>query len=140
MGEKDAVGPDEIRGYQAFLQSGCTSCHLGTVLGGTHFEKMGRKKDYFAARGEIGEADHGRFNVTKDERDRHKFKIPTLRNLAVTQPYFHDGQTKTLADAIEKMAEYQLGKSLTTGQVKDIEKFLLALTGEYRGQRLAARD
>ena len=69
--------------------------------------------------------------------DRHKFKVPMLRNLAVTYPYFHDGQAKTLTDAIEKMAIYQHGKPLKTGQVKDIEKFLLTLTGEYNGKPLA---
>jgi cytochrome c peroxidase len=99
---------------------------------------MGRKKDYFADRGkEIKNDDQGRYNVTKEEEDRHKFKVPTLRNLAITYPYFHDGQAKTLTEAIEKMAIYQHGKPLKTGQVKDIEKFLLTLTGEYNGKPLA---
>ncbi|MEJ2703905.1 MAG: cytochrome c peroxidase [Sedimentisphaerales bacterium] len=136
MGDKTAVDAEEIRGYQTFLTAGCTSCHFGVTLGGTHFEKMGRKQDYFGDRGKIVEADEGRFNVTKKEPDRYKFKVPTLRNLAVSYPYFHDGQTKTLPDAIDKMAKYQLGAPLNAGQVKDIEKFLLALTGEYDGKPL----
>jgi cytochrome c peroxidase len=136
MGEKDAINADEIRGYQTFVRVGCTSCHLGVVLGGTHFEKMGRKKDYFAERSQMKDEDQGRYNVTKKEDDRHKFKIPMLRNVAITYPYFHDGQTKTLSDAIEKMGKYQLEKPLATGQVKDIEKFLLTLIGEYNGKLL----
>jgi cytochrome c peroxidase len=136
MGEEDAINAEEIRGYQTFIHTGCTSCHLGVTLGGTHFEKMGRKRDYFGDRGQITKDDQGRYNVTKKEKDHYKFKIPTLRNLAVTYPYFHDGQVKTIPDAIEKMAIYQNGKSLKAGQVKDIEMFLLALTGEYDGKSL----
>ncbi|MHC4464628.1 MAG: cytochrome c peroxidase [Planctomycetota bacterium] len=136
MGEEDAINADEIRGYRTFVDSGCTSCHLGVILGGTHFEKMGRKKDYFAERDQIKDDDQGRYNVTKKEEDRHKFKVPTLRNLAVTYPYFHDGRTKILNEAIGMMAIYQLGEPLTVGQVKDIEKFLLTLTGEYNSKPL----
>lgn len=138
MGEKDAINADELRGYQTFLQNGCSGCHLGVIVGGMHFEKMGRKKDYFADRGgKIKDEDLGRYNVTKKEEDRHMFKVPTLRNLAVTFPYFHDGQAETLNDAIGKMGLYQNVKPLTVGQVNDIEKFLLTLTGEYNGKLLA---
>ncbi|MHC4681659.1 MAG: cytochrome c peroxidase [Planctomycetota bacterium] len=136
MGEEDAINADEIRGYRTFVHTGCTSCHLGVVLGGKHFEKMGRKEDYFAERDQIKDDDQGRYNVTKKEEDRHKFKVPTLRNLAVTYPYFHDGRTKILSEAIGMMAIYQFGEPLTVGQVKDIEKFLLTLTGEYNSEPL----
>jgi cytochrome c peroxidase len=136
MGEKDAISADEIRGYWTFVRTGCTSCHLGVVLGGTHFEKMGRKKDYFAERGQMKVGDQGRYNVTRKEEDRNKFKVPTLRNLAVTYPYFHDGRTKILNEAIGIMAIYQFGKPLTQGQTKDIERFLLTLTGEYNSKPL----
>ncbi|MHC4509253.1 MAG: hypothetical protein ACYTAO_09900 [Planctomycetota bacterium] len=97
---------------------------------------MGRKEDYFAERDQIKDDDQGRYNVTKKEEDRHKFKVPTLRNLAVTYPYFHDGRTKILSEAIGMMAIYQFGEPLTVGQVKDIEKFLLTLTGEYNSEPL----
>jgi cytochrome c peroxidase len=136
MGEKDAITADEIRGYQTFVHTGCSSCHLGVILGGTHFEKMGLKRDYFAERGQIKKDDQGRYNVTKKGEDRHKFKVPILRNLAVTYPYFHDGRAKTLEEAIGLMGEYQLEKPLKVGQVKDIEKFLLTLIGEYNGKPL----
>jgi cytochrome c peroxidase len=135
-GDKSALSSEEIEGYHLFVETGCTSCHLGAALGGTHFEKMGRMKDYFAQRGNVGEADQGRFNVSKDEKERHTFKVPTLRNIELTHPYFHDGQTKTLAEAINIMATYQLGKSLPSQQIDKLEKFLLTLTGEYNGHPL----
>ncbi len=135
-GESDALTDEELKGYDAFVKVGCTSCHLGPAVGGTHFEKMGREKDYFQDRGNLTEADYGRFNVTKKESDRYKFKVPILRNVEVTYPYFHDARTKDLKEAIELMGTYQLGRKLSAEQTQALEKFLLTLTGEYNGKSL----
>jgi len=137
MGDSEAITEEQLSGYHTFIEAGCTSCHFGVAVGGGSYEKMGSKKDYFKVRGNVLEADNGRFNVTKDENDRHKFKVPVLRNIEVTYPYFHDGSTKVLAEAIETMGKYQLEKELTGKQISQIEKFLLALTGEYQGKSLS---
>jgi cytochrome c peroxidase len=95
------------------------------------FQKMGLVRDYFALRGgELTEADMGRFNVTRTESDRHFFKVPTLRNIAQTAPYFHDGSQETLGGAVRIMGQVQLNLELTDAQVADIVAFLGALTGE----------
>ena len=111
-------------------------CHVGMVLGGQSYEKMGRKRDYFGDRGDVSDADLGRYNVTKEEKDRHHLKVPMLRNVALTAPYFHDGTVKTLSRAIEWMAKYQLGVKLTSQEKQQIQAFLMSLTGEYQGKRL----
>jgi cytochrome c peroxidase len=93
---------------------------------------MGRKKDYFADRA-LTDADRGRFNVTKNDADRHRFKTPTLRNIALTAPYLHDGSTSDLSEVILIMAEYQAGRTMSSQQVTAVEAFLNAQTGEYQG-------
>jgi len=134
MGDKQAVTDEQLRGYTTFVTTGCTSCHMGPALGGLDFQKMGKRGDYFAARGtEILEADLGRFNVTEKDEDRHFFKVPILRNIEVTYPYFHDGTVEKLSDAIDQMATYELDVQLSKPQIADIEAFLLALTGQYKG-------
>ena len=134
MGDKQAATEEQRLGYATFVTTGCTSCHMGAAVGGLDFQKMGKRGDYFAARGsDILEADLGRFNVTKQEDERHFFKVPVLRNIEVTYPYFHDGTVEKLSDAIEKMATYQLNVELSERQIAEVEAFLLALTGEYKG-------
>ncbi len=134
MGEKEAITDEQRRGYATFVTVGCTSCHMGPALGGLDYQKMGKRGDYFVARGtDVLEADQGRFNVTEKEEDRHFFKVPILRNIEVTYPYFHDGTAQELSDAIEQMAIYQLNVRLSEAQVAEMEQFLLALTGEYKG-------
>jgi cytochrome c peroxidase len=105
-------------------------------VGGQSFEKMDREADYFADRGNPTNADLGRYSVTKEEKDKQHFKVPMLRNVALTAPYFHDGTVKTLGRAIEWMAKYQLGESLTSREKQQIQAFLTSLTGEYQGERL----
>ena len=101
---------------------------------------MGLKRDYFRDRGNVGKInDKGRFSFTKDERDLHKFKTPTLRNVALTAPYFHDGSTQSLRQAVEIMAKYQRDVSLTDEEIDNIVKFLEALTGEYKGKKLEVK-
>jgi len=134
MGDKQAISEQQRRGYATFVTTGCTSCHMGPALGGQDYQKMGKRGDYFAARGtDVLEADLGRFNVTEKDEDKHFFKVPILRNIEVTYPYFHDGTAEELSDAIDKMALYQLDVQLTEPEIADMEAFLLALTGEYKG-------
>ena len=131
LGDKDALTPNELAGYDLFKNSGCIACHNGRALGGQSFQKMGAVQDYFALRGgEVTEADLGRFNFTHEEGDRHFFKVPTLRNVAQTAPYFHDGSQAELAGAVRIMGQVQLGRELTDAQVEDIVAFLRALDGE----------
>ena len=123
--------PQELEGYRLFKQIGCISCHQGMNVGGNVYQTMGKFGDYFQERGgEITRADLGRFNVTGVERDRHKFKVPSLRNVEKTAPYFHDGSAKTLEQAIETMARYQLGRRLEPSEVRLLADFLKSLTGE----------
>jgi len=100
------------------------------------YQKFGVAGDYFTDRGNITKADLGRFNVTGLERDRYRFKVPSLRNVAVTAPYFHDGSAATLADAINLIAKYQLGRPLSIEDRNLIVAFLFTLTGEYKGKTL----
>jgi cytochrome c peroxidase len=135
-GDEDAINEDEKKGYELFKASGCATCHVGPAMGGESFERMGLKGDYFADRGNVQEVDEGLANFTKNEDDRHKFKVPSLRNIAVTYPYFHDGQTTDLKEAVKTMATYQEGLELSDEEADLIVKFLNTLTGEYKGQLL----
>jgi cytochrome c peroxidase len=120
-GDDNALTPEEKKGAQAFVQTGCIACHNGATLGGMMFQKLGLVKPYPTK-------DMGRFEVTKNEVDKMMFKVPSLRNVAKTGPYFHDGSVKTLEEAVSQMAEYQLGKKLTPEQVTEIVTFLNSLT------------
>lgn len=133
-GNNDILTVSEKQGYELF-KANCASCHFGPVLGGLSFEKMGVKHDYFMLRGgELTEVDNGRFNVTKQEKDRNFFKVPTLRNVEITQPYFHDGSVASLEEAVRVMAKVQQDKSLTPDEINKIAAFLKTLTGEYKGK------
>jgi len=140
-GQSGALDEEQKRGYQLFMEKGCASCHAGVALGGMSFEKMGSYKDYFAYRAKdlnmpYSDADNGRFNVTGETLDRGRFKVPTLRNIAITAPYFHDGAAKTLKQAVDIMAEYQTGKALSSDENAAIVAFLKSLTGKLNGNSL----
>lgn len=135
-GDEAALTSEEKRGFGLFNTSGCAMCHVGKALGGQSFEIMGLARDYFADRGNVKKPDNGRFNVTNNEKDRHKFKVPMLRNVALTFPYFHDGSTSDLKEAVDTMAKYQLGLDLADADLVAITAFLDAATGEYKGVRL----
>jgi cytochrome c peroxidase len=129
-GDDTAITDAEKQGYATFKEVGCTACHSGINVGGAMFQKLGLVKDYFKDRGtEITEADLGRFNVTKNEAEKHFFKVPTLRNVELTSPYLHDGSRATLEETVKVMGTYQLGRELTTAQVNSIVTFLKTLTG-----------
>jgi cytochrome c peroxidase len=127
-GERSALTPAELRGLHTFVTSGCTTCHNGPALGGTSFQKLGLVGDY--AKDFPETKDPGRFEVTHDEEDLMKFRVPTLRNVTRTGPWFHDGSVKSLPEAVRRMGRYQLGRSFTDAQVADLVAFLESLTGE----------
>ena len=136
-GDKNAITADELAGYELFKKYDCATCHVGEILGGQSYELIGVQHDYFADReAEMTEEDNGRFKQTKAERDRHRFKVPGLRNVELTYPYFHDGSMKTMEDAVRAMAKYQLGIDLPQQEVDKIVSFLRTLTGQYKGQTL----
>lgn len=135
-GDLAALNDDEQSGYRLFKELGCVSCHQGMNVGGNLYEKMGVMENYFAARGNVGKADLGRYNLTGIEEQRFEFKVPSLRNVALTAPYFHDGSAETLEEAVRLMAKHQLGIALGEERERLIAAFLRTLTGEYRGEQL----
>ncbi len=135
-GETDAMSADAIAGWEIFDAKGCDTCHAGQAMGQTSFEKMGVTGDYFAARGNPTDVDKGRMGVTEDPADMHRFKVPTLRNVAVSWPYFHDGATRDLDQAVRTMATYQREHQLADDEVTKVVAFLESLTGEYKGEPL----
>lgn len=137
MGDKSALTAEELDGYQLFKDNKCATCHVGVNLGGQSFEYMGIKLNYFDYRGTgLTDGDHGRFAVTKNESDRHKFKTPTLRNVMITPPYMHDGTIATVEDAIQVMHQFQIGSNISDAETAKMITFLQTLTGEYNGVQL----
>jgi len=131
------LSTDEARGWELFREYGCVSCHQGINIGGNMVQKLGIVRDYFADRGNITPPDYGLFNSTKRPEDRFVFRVPSLRNVALSGPYFHDGSVAMLEDAVAVMARYQLGRTLAPKDIHDITSFLRSLTGELDGQPLA---
>ncbi len=132
-GQKDAISDEAKQGYERFKEYGCVSCHQGMLVGGNMFQTLGIFGDYFADRGTpVTKQDLGRYNVTKNDLDLHVFKVPTLRNITLTSPYFHDGNPKTLDQAIKLMGKYQLGVDIPQQDVDLIMQFLQSLTGEIQ--------
>jgi cytochrome c peroxidase len=137
-GERDAITPEEKRGYQLFKDYGCVACHQGVSVGGNLFQRFGIFHAPFS-QGPVRTADLGRFTTTGKPDDRFVFRVPSLRNVAVTAPYFHDGRARTLEQAIAEMARSQLGRVLNEREIGRIAGFLRTLTGEYRGRPLSDR-
>ncbi|HEJ8088032.1 TPA: cytochrome-c peroxidase [Serratia liquefaciens] len=128
-GDDNAMTMQQKHGYQLFKDNKCATCHGGTILGGRSFEPLGLKRDFNF--GEITAADIGRMNVTSEARDRLRQKVPGLRNVALTAPYFHRGDVATLDEAVKLMLRYQVGTELPQQDVDDIVAFLESLTGVY---------
>ncbi len=135
-GEKGAISEDEKRGYELFKDYGCVACHQGASVGGNMYQTFGVMGDYFKDRGGLTKVDAGRFNVTGLKEDMHVFKVPSLRLAVLTAPYFHDGSTEKLEDAIKTMAKYQLGREIPDHDIALMIKFLKTLPGEYKGSSL----
>ena len=134
LGNDAAITAEELEGYELFKKYDCATCHVGPNLGGLSYELMGLRRHYFAERGlELTHEDNGRYKETQNERDRHRFKVPGLRNVEHTWPYYHDGTRETLEDAVRDMGYYQSGVELTDAEVDKITAFLKTLTGEYKG-------
>lgn len=123
-GDRGALSDAEKAGLNRYLDVGCQGCHNGIYLGGSMFQKLGVAKPWGSAK------DLGRFAVTKQDADKMIFKVPTLRNVEKTAPYYHDGSVPTLVEAVGRMAEHQLGRQLDANQIASIVTFLNALTGE----------
>ncbi len=125
-GDMQALNRNEKLGLALFMEIGCAECHKGALLGGTEYRKLGEVEPY------ANKEDLGRFDVTKKEEDKYVFKVPSLRNIVITRPYFHDGKVKTLPEAVTLMAKLQLGTELEEEQVKQITAFLRSLTDKDR--------
>ena len=129
-GESNAISPLEKRGYTMFKYYGCVSCHQGANVGGNMFQVFGVINEFFKRRGNITEADMGRYNITGNEADMHAFKVPSLRMAAYTAPYLHDGSAATLRDAVDAMFEFQLGREAPDEDKDAIVAFIKTLAGE----------
>jgi len=128
-GDKSAISSQAQNGYKLFTDYGCVACHQGINFGGNMFQKFGALQAYFTEK-DAAEVDLGRFNATKSETDKFVFKVPSLRNIAITGPYFHNSIVDDLEGAVEIMALNQLGRTLEDNEKKDIVSFLESLTGE----------
>ncbi len=130
LGDGNALNVQEVRGLNTFVETGCTTCHMGAALGGNLYQKMGLIEAYPME-------DEGRFEFTGNEAEKYFFKMPGLRNIAETGPYLHDGSVESLAEVVEIMARYQLGKTLTAEQTADLVAFMTALTGKLPTEYIA---
>ncbi|MEM6596612.1 MAG: cytochrome-c peroxidase [Cyanobacteria bacterium P01_C01_bin.69] len=135
-GEATAITAEEKAGYQRFKEYGCVACHHGVNIGGNMFQQLGVMKDYFLERGNVQPSDLGRMNTSGRPRDRYSFKVPSLRNVALTAPYLHDGSIESLEKVITIMGRYQLGREIPPEDVALLVKFLHTLTGELEATAL----
>jgi len=133
-GDESALSPLAHEGWRLFREIGCISCHQGVNVGGNMYSRLGQFDTYFIHR-EPEIVDFGRYNLTGKEEDRFKFKVPSLRNVAKTPPYFHDGAVTTLPEAVERIARSQLGVRLSTTERDALVAFLESLTGQLPEQR-----
>lgn len=131
-GKKDALTAEEVKGYETFAKAGCVTCHNGPAIGGAMYQKLGLAKAW------PGLKDNGRMEATKLESDKHHFKVPSLRNITETGPYLHDGSVASLEEMVSKMAEHQLGKTITADETASIVTFLKSLKGDLPKDYIAA--
>lgn len=129
LGDEEAISEEAKHGYRLFKSYGCIACHQGRNLGGNMYARMGVLGNYFISKPRLSEADRGRFNITRDEDDMHVFKVPGLRLVSRTAPYFHDGSAATLEEAVHIMARYQLGRKISEQDTRLIIRFLETLVG-----------
>ncbi len=136
-GDKEALSEQQVRGMNKVADLGCTTCHSGAAFNGAgSFQRFPvHDNPYFAAQYHF-KKDKGLAEVTKNEADEHLFKVPTLRNIALTAPYFHNGSVQTLDEAVKVMAKVQLDKDLSKEEIADIVAFLEGLTGQFPKQTM----
>ncbi len=127
-GELDAISPEEKEGYAKFKGFGCAACHQGVNVGGNMYQKLGAMRELSP---EVRAASGlGRYEITRREADRYMLRVPSLRNVALTAPYLHQGTVATLEEAVDAMFKYQLGRSASPQDTQQIVRFLHTLTGE----------
>lgn len=131
-GDDKALNQEELNGLNHYFKAGCATCHNGPLLGGNRYMKIGVANAY------SNMEDAGRFDVTKSDSDKFKFKVPTLRNIELTAPYYHDGKTATMEQAVADMAWLQSGKKLTDEETKAIVQFMRTLTDKPRAAQKTA--
>ncbi len=129
-GNEDSLNADQYTGYLLFKRYNCIRCHHGAMVGGSMFQPLGPLKEYFLMSRELSMVDFGRFNVTEKESDKFHFRVPSLRNVELTAPYFHDGSAETVLDAVEQMLRYNAGVEPNAEEVRRIGEFLKTLTGK----------
>lgn len=134
QGDQSALSAQELRGWERFQAVGCASCHNGINLGGNSYQRVSNIVDFYSDR-PLRPADDGLVSRTGREQDRHVFKVPSLNNVALTAPYFHDGSVNTLQEAVTLMAKTQAGRNLEGEEVEDIVAFLQSLSSEFFASR-----
>jgi cytochrome c peroxidase len=134
-GDQTALTDPQKRGLRTFMETGCIMCHSSAYVGGQMYQKFGVIEPYWKYT-KSEEIDVGRLVVTKNELDRYVFKVPVLRNVVKTAPYFHDGSVDQLIEAVLIMGKIQLERNITAQQGEDLVKFLKSLTGEIREEVL----
>lgn len=135
-GNKNALTSEEEHGYELFKSYGCAACHNGINLGGSQFKQMGVARNYVIERKTLlTPADLGLYEVTKKTKDLYVFKVPSLRNVGITYPYYHDGSVKSLNEAVYLMGKYQLGVEIPEKDIKPIVMFLKSLTAKSFNQK-----
>ena len=132
QGDSEAIGPDAKKGYQLFKRLGCASCHNSIGVGGNSFQYMGLSNNFFSTGDRISLPDLGRYRLTARQEDIHKFKVPGLRNIELTHPYFHNASAPDLETAVEALAFHQRDMSINKGKVHQIVSFMQTLTGTFR--------
>lgn len=131
-GDREAIPEQAAQGYQLFRDYGCIACHQGVNVGGNMYAELGTGGDYFVDRGgKMTDADLGRFNVTGNEQDKYVFKVPSLRLVSMTAPYFHDASIMLLKDAVAIMGKYQLKREIPDKDCDKIVAFLNSLAGDW---------
>jgi cytochrome c peroxidase len=136
-GDNEALNEKELKGLASFSDNGCITCHNGALLGGTSFQKFGVHSNYWEAT-KSTTIDNGRFDVTHNEFDKYSFKVPSLRNVEKTSPYFHDGSVNDLHQAVKIMAKIQLNKDLGDEEINNIVAFLNTLTADISDEQKKA--
>ena len=137
-GDASAISDEAKTGYALFDEYGCTSCHQGSNVGGNMFQKFGIFADPQPLGAPVSDGDLGRWTITGADRDIGVFRVPSLRNVEVTGPYFHDGRADTLEEAVKIMGRSELGRNISEGDVTSIIAFLKTLTGSYEGRKISA--
>jgi cytochrome c peroxidase len=130
LGDNQAISKQAKDGYMNFKTYGCNTCHQGPNIGGNLYQKMGVYEPYFSKKSHITDSELGRYNTTKNENDKFVYRVPSLRNIALTPPYFHDGSAKNLEEALTVMGKPKIGNDIPERDIPEMIEFLKTLTGD----------